>query len=516
MKQIVADKKMSRTLKVLGLILIIFGFLLLTSKAHAAFPEKPIKIVVYTGPGGLIDISARKFAGIASKYVDVNFVVENKPGAGGIVALKKVIQAPADGYNLYACTKSNIAKFVQVGGSEYIDALNWTAMLMADPECVITHGTQDLHLWPDIVANALQNPGEQNWVGPAAGGLDHVTALKIWDAYGMDAKWIPFKSGGKALAALLGEQGVAYVGNPRDALGNADLHIAAVSSPQRLSAFPDVPTFTELGMPGLENEYMWRGFALKKGTPPEVVQWYDALFKKVTADPDWISFWSKGGLDIKYVAEEAFTTLVHEDAKIFEYYLRKSNILQDEAQGILANIASGTSFTVLSLILVMIWLLCSYGVYRSAYAAIVGRVIVIGFFLVVSILFLVQSLNFPNSTAVGPAAVPRLWIYMLIPLNLLLLFKTFRNVAEVSESGPRVDIVLNFIGFLVVYLLLMQVIGYFLSTFGFVIVGLYYLGYRKWRNIFIISGGWILFSYLIFYKTLYVPLPLGTIFESLF
>ncbi len=497
-------------------VLIILAMLIVPGQLRAEFPDKPIKIVVYTGPGGLIDISARKFAGIASKYVDVNFVVENKPGAGGIVALKKVIQSPADGYNLYACTKSNIAKFVQVGGSDYINALSWIAMLMADPECVITNGTQDLYKWSDIVANALQQPGEQNWVGPAAGGLDHVTALKIWDAYGMDAKWIPFKSGGKALAALLGEQGVAYVGNPRDALGNADLHIAAVSSTHRLPAFPDVPTFTELGMIGLENEYMWRGFALKKGTPAAVVQWYDDLFKKVTADPDWISFWSKGGIDIKYVAEKEFTALVHEDAKVFEYYLRKSNILQDEAVGILANIATGNSFTILSLILVMIWLSASYGVYKSTYAPIFGRVMVIGFFLVVCILFLVQSLNFPSSSDVGPAAVPRLWIFMLIPLNLLLLFKTFRNVAEVSDSGPRVDIVLNFIGFLLVYLLLMQVLGYFLSTFGFILVSLYYLGYRKWRNSLIIAFGWILFSYLIFYKTLYVALPLGSLFEGLF
>jgi len=516
MQKVILDKRVKLTLKAIGLVLILLGLLIMVPKAQAAFPEKPIKVVVYTGPGGLIDISARKFAGVAAKYVDVNFVVENKPGAGGIVALKKVIQSPADGYNLYACTKSNIAKFVQVGGSQYLDALNWTAMLMADPECVITNGTQDIYQWSDVVSNALGAPGQQNWVGPAAGGLDHVTALKIWDAYGIDAKWIPFKSGGKALAALLGEQGIAYVGNPRDALGNADLHIAAVSSQERLPAFPDVPTFKELGMIGLENEYMWRGFALKKGTPPEVLAWYDNLFKQVTADPDWISFWSKGGIDVKYVAEKAFTEQVYKDAEIFEYYLRKSNIIQGEPDGALANLATGKSFLILSLVLVFAWLSASYGIFKSSYNALTGRFMIIGFFLLVSILFLVQSMNFPTSSDVGPAAVPQLWIFALIPLNLLLLFRTFRNIEAIAESGPRVDIVLNFIGFLVVYLLLMQVFGYFLSTFGFVIVGLYYLGYRKWKNILIISSSWILFSYVIFYKTLYVPLPLGSLFERLF
>jgi len=516
MKQMLNDTKVKVTLRVIGLVLLVLAFLLLVPSARAAFPEKPIKIVVYTGPGGLIDISARKFAGIAAKYVDVNFVVENKPGAGGIVALKKVIQAPADGYNLYACTKSNIAKFVQVGGEGYVDALHWTAMLMADPECVITNRKLAIHEWKDIISDAIATPGEQTWVGPAAGGLDHVTALKIWDKYGMDAKWIPFKSGGKALAALLGEQGVAYVGNPRDALGNPDLHIAAVSAPQRLDAFPDAPTFTELGMPDMENEFMWRGFALKKGTPPDVIQWYDDLFKKVSADSDWRDFWAKGGIDVAYVAEPEFSKLVEEDAKVFEYYLKKSDILPGDAVGFMAKMASGTTFNILAIILVCIWLSGSYMVHKSQYSAILGRVLVIGFFLIVSILFLLQSMNFPSSSAVGPAAVPRLWIFMLIPLNLLLLFKTFRNNEAVAETGPRVDIVLSFVGFLIIYLFAMQIFGYFISTFAFILVSLYYLGYRKWRNTIIIAAVWILFSYIIFYKTLYVPLPLGMLFENLF
>ena len=516
MKQVINDKRVKLTLKWLGLIIILAGLLLVAPKAYGAFPEKPIKVVVYTGPGGLIDISARKFAGVASKYVDVNFVVENKPGAGGIVALKKVIQAPADGYNLYACTKSNIAKFVQVGGEGYLDALHWTAMLMADPECVITNRQLDIHEWPDLVQDALDKPGEQTWVGPAAGGLDHVTALKIWDKYGIDAKWIPFKSGGKALAALLGEQGLAYVGNPRDALGNPDLFIAAVSAPERLKAFPEVPTFTELGMPGLENEFMWRGFALKQGTPQEVIDWYDDLFKKVTADKDWISFWSKGGLDVTYVPEPEFSKLVAEDAEVFEYYLKKSDILPGDAVGFLAKLATGFQFTIFAILLAVLWLSSSYAVYRSSYSALVGRFMVIGFFLLVSILFLVQSMNFPSSSAVGPAAVPRLWITMLIPLNLLLMIRTFRSNETTSESGPRVDIVLSFVGFLVVYLFLMQIFGYFLSTFVFIMAGLYYLGYRNTRNALIISGTWILFSYIVFYKTLYVPLPLGALFQNLF
>jgi tripartite-type tricarboxylate transporter receptor subunit TctC len=491
-------------------------FLLFISVVNAEFPSKPIKIVVYTGPGGLIDITARKFASVADKYVDATFVVENKPGAGGIVALKKVLQAPEDGYNLYACTKSNIAKFILVGGRDYVNSLHWTAMLMADPECVITNRQNDLYEWSGIVKNASENPGEQNWVGPAAGGLDHVTAMKIWDEYGMEAKWIPYKSGGKAIAALLGEQGVAYVGNPRDALGNPDLYIAAVSSKQRLKVFPDTPTFTELGVPSLDNEYMWRGFALKAGTPQEIIEWYEDLFIKVTADPEWRDFWSRGGIEVEFVGGDEFANIVLQDVETFEYYLTKSEIIANTKNGGLAIFASGYPLLILTIGLILILTIVGIVISRSNVSHILGRIMVIGFFLIISIILYLQTLTFPANSEVGPAVVPRLWILMIIPLSLLLLFRTFKRQEKVEANGPRIDIVLMFIGFLVVYLIAMNFIGYFISTFLFIVAGMLYLGYKNHKVTLIVATSWIFFSYVIFYKILFVSLPLGKFIEGLF
>ena len=100
---------------------------------------------------------------------------------------------------------------------------------MADPECIITNDQLSVHTWEQIVADGKAKAGNQIWVGPAAGGLDHVTVMKVWEKAGFKAKWVAFASGGKAVAALLGEQGVAYVGNPRDIIGKAEnLKIAAV------------------------------------------------------------------------------------------------------------------------------------------------------------------------------------------------------------------------------------------------------------------------------------------------
>ena len=136
--------------------------------------------------------------------------------------------------------------------------------------------------------------------------------------------------------------------------------------------------------------------------------------------------------------------------------------------------------------------------------------------MVISIVFYLQSFIFPVSSEVGPAVVPRLWIFTLVPLSLLLLVKTLKNKEGLEQAGPRVDIVLTFIGFLVVYLLVMNYVGYFLSTFIFMLTGMIYLGYKNIKVMLITSATWIVFSYIIFYKILFVPLPLGKWFEGLF
>jgi len=254
--------------------------------------------------------------------------VENKPEAGGIVAMKYLLEeTEPDGYTLFDATKSNISKVVASEGKVDLNGFEWIAMLMADPECVIINKNSSISTWEDIVRDAKEKNGNQIWVGPAAGGLDHVTAMKLWEKAGIKAKWIPFASGGKAIAALLGGQGVAYVGNPRDTIGKPDLMIAAVSSKERLPQFPDVPTFGELGIKDFDNEIMWRGFAVKKCTPEYALKWYDDLFKKVTEDPEWRKFWEVGGIDLVYYSIEKFEKIIEQDVKDFTVYLKKIGMI---------------------------------------------------------------------------------------------------------------------------------------------------------------------------------------------
>jgi hypothetical protein len=385
---------------------------------------------------------------------------------------------------------------------------------MADPECVITYKKQAVDTWEEILADAEAKKGNQLWLGPANGGLDHVTALKIWDKTGMMAKWIPFKSGGQAIAALLGEQGVAYVGNPGDILGNDDLKIAVISNSARLKQFPDVPTFKEFGITGLDNEFMWRGFVLKKGTPAKVKEWYDELFQKVTDDPDWRSFWEKSGIDVTYRNSEEFTKIVYKDKEEFSHYLQKIGIISTEADNLIARIGMGKNLNYLVILLFLIFMIIAYLTGRSQKIKYRGIMIPV-FLIFLSLIFFVISYTFPSNEEVGPSVVPRLWIFILIPLNIYLIISSLKQKGEITEHYDKKP-VYKFIALLIAYLTGIFYLGYFISTFLFLFFSLYMLGYRKYLTMLLIDIGWLIFSYIVFYKMIFVPLPMGILIEAIF
>jgi len=301
----------------------------LVSTAQAAFPEKPIKCIVYTKPGGAIDVFARKFTAIAGKYTDATFVVVNKSGAGGIVAMKYILGQKADGYKFAAVTRSNVGKIVSTGGKVDSDAINWMGLMVVDPEAIITLKKSEVNTWEQLVADAKAKGGKQLWVGPAAGGNDHIMAMTTWKAAGIEAKWIPYGAGSKAMAALMGGHGVVYVGNPGDVVGRPDLKVAAIASPKRLGGeFADVPTFDELGVKGLNNEIMWRGFMAKKGIPAEAEAFYVDLFNKVSADPEWKAYIERGGATPVMKGTEEFTAIVNKDKEVFTNALKSLGVLK--------------------------------------------------------------------------------------------------------------------------------------------------------------------------------------------
>ncbi len=495
---------------------------------HAPFPQKRIRLVVYTKPGGAIDTTARKFEAIAKKYTDATFVVENKPGAGGIVAMKDVLQSKPDGYALLACTKSNVAKIVAAGDTSLISAFHWIAMMVADPECVITRRDVPPSTWDELLADARQKKGRQVWAGPAFGGLDHVTAMKAWEAAGISAVWIPFQSGGKAKAELLGGRSVAYVGNPNEIRANPDkMRVAAVASTARLPEFPDAPTFAELGVDGLTDDVMWRGFALRTGTPSEIVAWYETLFRQVSADPEWRSFFEKDGIRVAFVDSDAFTERVDRDRQEFTTYLGRLGVLpQDGSRALTQFFGSVYPLALLAALSAATFLAFRVLGPSRQTGGDVGPLMIPAVLLFGSGILFCATCAFPKTDEVGAAAMPRLWLCVLVPLCVVLVAQARRNRsretgvpltdAKQTPSEDRIErrhLVGPFVAMLLAYVVAMPWLGYYVSTSLFLFVAIRWLGELSWTRVTTAVCGWLVFSYLLFARMLVVPLPVGKFIE---
>ncbi len=481
------------------------------------FPRQPIRIVVYTSPGGLIDVTARRFARLAQEHAGHPFVVVNRPGGGGIVAFEQALREPADGHQMLAVTRSNISKMLATGREDLIRDLHWHAYIMDNAHVVITNAKEGPAGWGALLEAADAAERGQIWVGVDIGGVKHVSGVKIAEQAGINMRWIPFSSGGEAIAALLGNLGVAYLGNPRDALVSDDLRIVAVAAEERLERFPDASTFRELGIDGLEGESIWRGFAFRDGVPEAVQRWYDILIQRVIEDPRWKAEGEGEGVELRYFGADRFAEIVEKDRREYAHYLAQLGLLPE-------NDRAASLVTALTRPHSVYWLTGAVAFALLAGAVLLGRTrwrhqrgdltfLLVIIALAVVVFMMTVDLP-PRSTIdpVGAAGIPQLLIALLIPL---VLAQLALNLAQGGYSPPpvtsaRLPLAL---GLILPYMVLVPILGYLLASALFMPVMLWYLGLRRPMSVAILTGSWLLVSEFVLRRLLMVDLPSGFVFN---
>ncbi len=145
-----------------------------------------------------------------------------------------------------------------------------------------------------------------------------------------------------------------------------------------------------------------------------------------------------------------------------------------------------------------------------------GRILIPLGFIGIAVIFYLITLGFPREQQVGPAIVPQLWIFFLVALNIYLLIRGITGREGEDPEKGRIDTVFLFLALVVIYLVAIQLIGYFISTFFFIVLAMYMLAYRNYVVIFSTAVGWLIFSYFAFFKLLFVPLPKGLVFSLIF
>ncbi|RKX82195.1 MAG: hypothetical protein DRP58_10660 [Spirochaetes bacterium] len=176
----------------------------------------------------------------------------------------------------------------------------------------------------------------------------------------------------------------------------------------------------------------------------------------------------------------------------------------------------GPGFWVLLAILAVIFLGIALIVLKSSKKRYAGRILIPVFFIELALLFGTMALGFPHKGEVGPGVVPGLWIVGILTFSLLLFFQAISKHEEKDPPWGKISNVAVFILMTILYLIIMQFIGYYLATIIYLILGMYYLSYRNWKVMSSLTAGWVIFSYFAFYRLLYVPLPRGILIEWIF
>jgi tripartite-type tricarboxylate transporter receptor subunit TctC len=301
------------------------------SAAAETYPERNVRLVVPYPPGGNVDTAARIVADRLQERLGKPFIVENKAGAGGMIAGEAVAKADHDGYTLFVGANGPVLFAPVINQRE---AYYWKRDFVPITSISMTPLLLEVH--PSVQAKTAKEffdlvrsePGKLTMASPGAGTTNHLLSELVQSQLGL--KWVTVHYRGNAPATndLIGGQvqftfDQVSVGLPF--IKNGNVRALAVTSPHRLSSLPDVPTFAELGYKDLDAQ-TFTGLFAPAGTPPEIVSKLHDAMVAVLKDPSVIDKFDKLGAETVPMTPAEFTAyLEHEDAKWIPV-VRKANI----------------------------------------------------------------------------------------------------------------------------------------------------------------------------------------------
>ncbi|MEP7329179.1 MAG: tripartite tricarboxylate transporter substrate binding protein [Betaproteobacteria bacterium] len=253
------------------------------------WPTKPIKLVVAYPAGGAVDIVGRILAEKLSGSLGQTVVVENKPGAGGLIGADMVAKSPADGYTFVLGTVSSHAIAPSVYKSMPYDAVADFApisLVALTPYFITVNPSVPAKTLAELIAYAKANPDKLNFGSSGKGTTPHLSGELFNTMAGVKITHVPYKGSAPMVTDLLGNQvQVAFDNTVIPNVKAGKLRALAVTSTTRLAAMPDIPTAAEAGLPGYE-AVGWMGVYGPKGTPPAIANKLSAEIAKAMASPD--------------------------------------------------------------------------------------------------------------------------------------------------------------------------------------------------------------------------------------
>jgi tripartite-type tricarboxylate transporter receptor subunit TctC len=247
------------------------------------YPSRPVRVMVGFAAGQAIDIVTRIVAQSLSERLGQQFIIENRPGAGGNIATEAVVRAPPDGYTLLAIGSNNMinATLYQKLNYDFIRDIAPVASVYRVPQVMEVNPSFPAKTVPEFIAYANAHPGEISFASAGNGSVAHVTGELFKMMTGVDMLHVPYRGAPPALTDLIGGQVHVMFDNLPSSIEHiraGRLRPLAVSSTARLQALPEIPTIGDF-VPGFETS-AWAGIGAPKNTPAEII---DTLNREINA-----------------------------------------------------------------------------------------------------------------------------------------------------------------------------------------------------------------------------------------
>ena len=271
-----------------SLILGAAGALIMFALPAAAqnYPTKPVRIIVPFDPGGVNDVAARVLATHLTQRLGKQVIVENKPGAGGVVGTEIGAQAAPDGYTLTAISVANaVHPALYKLRYDPLKAFDMVSMFMDSPNVLAVNAEVPAKNLKQFIDLLKSKPGEFSYASGGVGASLHLGMELFLLVSKTQMLHIPFRGGGPAAIDTIAGNTKAIMATSStvsSGISSGRLRGLAVSAQQRLASFPEIPTFAEAGLPEYDAGN-WIGFAVPKGTPKEII---DRLHKEIAAIQD--------------------------------------------------------------------------------------------------------------------------------------------------------------------------------------------------------------------------------------
>lgn len=279
--------------------------------AAAAYPEKPLNMIIVFTAGGSSDVQARIMQKYWNKYVQQPWVFVYKPGAGGILGTTELARSPGDGYVVGGLNVPHIVLQSLAQNAQFnADSFKFIAQVVNDPQCVAVLKTSPFKTFQDVLAAAEAKPGKlkAGLVGPLSG--HHLMFLDFNKKFpGIKISRVFYKGAADQNAALLGGEVDLIFGNINDVMRSIDeFRVLSVAAEKRNDFLPDVPTFREQGYDVVSD--IRRTFAAPRDIPAEKLAWLRDVFKRICEDPGYLADMKKAGQPAEYMDGEALAAYV--------------------------------------------------------------------------------------------------------------------------------------------------------------------------------------------------------------